>query len=340
MFTAPGTDNVYLGGYFGECLLKSDYEGNASIADDGHTFFGSYPNTSNKYLLTNRTIAKNNESEATSTQLVLLDKDTGSEVREIKEPNLKVSKKDSISYSALSDNGNMMLIKYEKRIDSGDDDYRTPTSVYLEDTKTGQTSKLPIKTERISELQFSDNDQKILVAYDDKKDSDKLHIDIYKSNIPHSVIDDALYFAQNNLPVVIGGGVVLVLIIGGVVVVCVRRRKKRSGSKDDASGTAPKTKKQKCGRRRKKDQQEDASAASADVATQQTVSQPAAPAPQPDVAPAASPAPAQQPPAAAPQHPTPQPPATAASAPRFCRHCGSPLTPGSKFCPKCGHPVE
>ena len=160
---------------------------------------------------------------------------------------------------------------------------------------------MPIKTENYSDLnklQFIDEDQKILAAYQDKDDSDKLHIDIYKSNIPHSIIGDAIFFAKNNLPVVIGGGIVLVLVISGTLIVCVRRRKKRSGVKVDASNSAAGAKKQKHGRRGEKDQQ----ATPSTSATSQ--------------------------------------PAISSSAPRFCNHCGNPLVPGSKFCPKCGHPVE
>ncbi len=143
--------------------------------------------------------------------------------------------------------------------------------------------------------------KKILAAYQGRDDSDKLHIDIYKSNIPHSIIGDAIFFAKNNLPIVIGGGIVLVLVIGGTLIVCVRRRKKRSGVKGDASDKAPKAKKQKHGLRKKKAQPEIVSTASAGG-----IPQPQAP----------------------------------VSAPKFCRHCGTPLVPEAKFCPKCGHPVE
>ena len=160
---------------------------------------------------------------------------------------------------------------------------------------------VPNMTENVNELQFIDGDQKILVAYDDKNDSDKLHIDILRSNIPHSVIDDALFFTKNNLPVVIGGGIVLVLVIGGTLIVCARRRKKRSGVKGNASDKAPKAKKQKHDLRKKNAQSEIVSTASAGG-----IPQPQAP----------------------------------VSATKFCRHCSTPLVPEAKFCPKCGHPVE
>ena len=164
---------------------------------------------------------------------------------------------------------------------------------------------------------LTNDDQKILIAYPDEKHFDKLHIDVYKSNIHYSPIEKLIFFAQDNMPIVVGGGIAAVLmIIGGIAVVCIRR-KKRAAAQTSIAGTAPKTKKHKRNRHKKHAQQEQvAQQSSADPAfdTQwQSSGEPLTDIPQQPVA---------------------------SSAPKFCRHCGTPLVPEAKFCPKCGHPVE
>ena len=302
-----GSDTVYVGGSICDTLAKFDYDGNVEFLADGQLF--NYVIPCDNFLFAAKINRKNNEADWDSIQYALLN-DNGEEIGTVS-PSFMNSGDSHYSFQGISEHGDIALVSLEKRItsntesnsdsDADDDDYRTTTSIYLAETSTGQKTKLPIKTENLGELQFIDGDQKILVAYDDKNDSDKLHIDILRSNIPHSVIDDALFFAKNNLPVVIGGGIVLVLVIGGTLIVCVRRRKKRSSVKGDASDKAPKDKKQKHDLRKKNAQPEIVSTASAGS--------------------------------------TPQPQAPV-SATKFCHHCGSPLVPGSKFCPKCGHPVE
>lgn len=97
-----------------------------------------------------------------------------------------------------------------------------------------------------------DGDRKILTDHYDEDDSSTLHVNIYKSNIPHSLPEDALYFVQTHLPFVIGGGVAIVLIIGGVIVVlCVR--KKRAKAANGATTAAPKSQRKQ--RRQKRAQQ-------------------------------------------------------------------------------------
>ena len=256
-----------------------------------------------------RLAEKNNEADWDSIHYAMLN-DRGEEIGTVS-PAFKDTDDSHYGFWDFSEHGDMTLVSLEKRVASNSEsnsdseadaeDSKTSISAYLAETSTGQKTKLPIKTENVRELQFIDGDQKILAAYQGKDDSDKLHIDIYKSNIPHSIIGDAIFFAKNNLPIVIGGGIVLVLVIGGTLIVCVRRRKKRSGVKGDASDKAPKAKKQKHGLRKKKAQPEIVSTASAGG-----IPQPQAP----------------------------------VSAPKFCRHCGTPLVPEAKFCPKCGHPVE
>lgn len=304
MVRKAGSDTVYVGGNTCDTLAKFDYDGNVEFLADGQLFNFVIPN--DNFLFAAKISRKNNEADWDSIQYVMLN-DRGEETGTVS-PAFKDTDDSHYGFWDFSEHGNMALVSLSKRVASNSEsnsdseadaeDSKTSISAYLAETSTGQKTKLPIKTENVRELQFIDGDQKIFAAYEDKNDSDKLHIDIYKSNIPHSVIDDVLFFAKNNLPVVIGGGIVLVLVTGGALIVCVRRRKKRSGVKVDASNSATETKKQKHGRRGKKAQQ----ATPSTSATSQ--------------------------------------PAISSSVPRFCNHCGNPLVPGSKFCAKCGHPVE
>ena len=307
MVRKAGSDTVYVGGSICDTLAKFDYDGNVEFLADGQLF--NFVSPYDNFLFAAKISRKNNKADFDSIQYALIN-DNGKEIEAIS-PAFKDTDDSHYSFRDFSEHGGMTLVSLEKSAasnsesnsdsDADGEDYITTTSIYLAETSTGQKTKLPIKTENVSKLQFIDGDQKILAAYEDKNDSNKLHIDIYKSNIPHSVIDDVLFFAKNNLPVVIGGGIVLVLVIGGTLIICARRRKKRSGVKGDASDKAPKAKKQKHDLRKKNAQPEIVSTASAGSTLQ-------------------------------PQAPV--------SATKFCRHCGTPLVPEAKFCPKCGHPVE
>lgn len=304
MVRKAGSDTVYVGGSICDTLAKFDYDGNVEFLADGQLF--NFVSPYDNFLFAAKISRKNNEADWDSIQYAMLN-DRGEEIGTVS-PAFKDTDDSHYGFRDFSEHGDMTLVSLEKRVTTNSEsnsdseadaeDSKTSISAYLAETSTGQKTKLPIKTENVSTLQFIDGDQKILAAYQDKNDSDRLHIDIYKSNIPHSIIGDAVFFAKNNLPIVIGGGIVLVLVIGGTLIVCVRRRKKRSDVKGDASNSATETKKQKHGRRGKKAQQ----ATPSTSATSQ--------------------------------------PAISSSAPRFCNHCGNPLVPGSKFCPKCGHPVE
>lgn len=310
MVRKAGSDTVYVGGSICDTLAKFDYDGNVEFLADGQLFNFVIPY--DNFLFATKISQKNNEADFDSIHYTMLN-DRGEEIGTVS-PAFKDTDDSHYGFRDFSKYGDMTLVSLEKRVasnsesnsnsDADAEDSKTSISAYLAETSTGQKTKLPIKTENYSELnklQFIDEDQKILAAYQDKDDSDKLHIDIYKSNIPHSIIGDAIFFAKNNLPVVIGGGIVLVLVIGGTLIVCARRRKKRSGVKGDASDKGPKAKKQKHDLRKKNAQPETVSAASAGSIPQ-------------------------------PQSPV--------SAPKFCRHCGNPLVPESKFCAKCGHQVE
>ncbi len=106
------------------------------------------------------------------------------------------------------------------------DSHDNSRAIRLIDTKTGQRVDCKIKTDDYCYLGFVDNDQKIVVDYSDAEDPTKLHIDVYKSNIHYSPIEKLIFFAQDNMPIVVGGGIATVLmIIGGIAVVCIRRKK-------------------------------------------------------------------------------------------------------------------
>ena len=127
----------------------------------------------------------------------------------------------------ISDDGSTLL-----GISSDDGE----SSACLVDAKTGAKSEFG---GQISRLSLMNGDRKILTTYFDENNTDTLHVNIYKSNIPHSLPEEVLYFVQTHLPFVIGGGVAIVLVIGGaIVVLCVR--KKRSKAASGMAAVAPK----------------------------------------------------------------------------------------------------
>lgn len=156
----------------------------------------------------------------------------------------------------ISQDGGVLLGKYS------DDDR---SSACLVDAQTGAKSEFD---SHWCNLSFMNGDRKILATYFDDDDPTTLHVNIYKSNIPHSVPEDVLYFVQTHLPFVIGGGVAIVLIIGGaIVVLCIR--KKRANAANGMATTAPKPQRKQ--RRRQKRAQQN-------VATPVAPVMPAAPA--------------------------------------------------------------
>lgn len=235
---------------------------------------------------------------------IVIDPHSGKQIRYV------VKNDDEVwsDYYDISRDGNIVLASISN--DSS-------TVIRLIDTQTGQRVDYKIKSDSYCFPEFVDNDRKIAVDYTDPKDSKKLHVDIYKSNIHYSPIEKLIFFAQDNMPIVIGGGIAAVLIIiGGITVVCIHR-KKRDAAQASTAGTAPKAKKDKRNRHKKHAQQEQvAQQSSADPAFDaqwQSSGEPLADIPQQPVV---------------------------STAPKFCRHCGTPLVPEAKFCPKCGHPVE
>lgn len=293
MIRGKGSDSIFLcmhrqlimGTYF-----VADYDGNIDEVANGNSFiFNGLGST--------RTLLPAH----TSGNTLIIDSDSGKQIGLFKTNNDE-------SVGAISKDGKIALAIGQNE---------NTAAVRLIDIKTGQRSECKIKPNGGFSSMVTDDDQKILIAYSDEKHFDKLHIDVYKSNIHYSPIEKLIFFAQDNMPIVIGGGIAAVLIIiGGIAVVCIRR-KKRDAAQTSIAGTAPKAKSRKRGRRKKHAQQEQIaqqpSAEPAFDAQWQSSGEPLADIPQQPVV---------------------------STAPKFCRHCGNPLVPGSKFCAKCGHPVE
>ena len=293
MIRRKGSDSILLcmhreiimGTYF-----VADYDGNIDEVANGNSFIFNG-------MWSTRTLLP----AYTNGNTLIIDSDSGKQIGLF-----KTNSDESVD--AISKNGKIALATGRNE---------NTAAVRLIDIKTGQRSECKIKPNGGYPCMLTNDDQKILIAYPDEKHSDKLHIDIYKSNIHYSPIEKLIFFAQDNMPIVVGSGIAAVLmIIGGIAVVCIRR-KKRAAAQTSIAGTAPKTKKHKRNRHKKHAQQEQvAQQSSADPAfdTQwQSSGEPLTDIPQQPVA---------------------------SSAPKFCRHCGTPLVPEAKFCPKCGHPVE
>ena len=288
MTTSDDDDSLYT------TYFMADYDGNNidKVADG---------NKIHIYGWGNNILALTGENFDT----IVIDSHSGKQIRYV------IRNDDESSYDSISDisrNGDIALARVS---------HDNSSAIRLIDTKTGQRVDCKIKLDSTGIPELVDNDQKIIVDYSDAEDPTKLHIDVYKSNIHYSPIEKLIFFAQDNMPIVVGGGIAAVLmVIGGIAVVCIRR-KKHAAAQTSIAGTAPKAKKHKRSRRKKHAQQEQvAQQSSADSAfdTQWRSS-------------------------GEPLTDNPQQPVVS-SAPKFCRHCGTPLVPEAKFCPKCGHPVK
>lgn len=273
--------------------LVADFDGNIDKAADGNKIWIS--DVSGKFVLANT--GENYDT-------IVIDSSTGKQIRYI----VRSDDESKFDISDISRNGNIALASVSNE---------NSTVIRLIDTQTGQRVDCKIKSDSSCIPELVDNDKKIVVDYSDAEDPTKMHIDVYKSNIHYSPIEKLIFFAQDNMPIVVGGGIATVLmIIGGIAVVCIRR-KKRAAAQTSIAGTAPKAKKHKRSRHKKYAQQgqvaQQSSADSAFDTQWQSSGEPLTDIPQQPVA---------------------------SSAPKFCRHCGTPLVPEAKFCPKCGHPVE
>lgn len=276
--------------------FMADYDGNIDkVADGNKIYIYNWGENWGKYFL-----ALTGENYDT----IVIDPNTGKQIRYL----IKNDDEDWTDNYDISRDGNIVLASISN--DSS-------TVIRLIDTQTGQRVDSKTKSDSYCFPEFVDNDQKIYVDYSDTEDPTKMHIDVYKSNINYSPIEKLIFFAQDNMPIVVGGGIAAVLmIIGGIAVVCIRR-KKRAAAQTSIAGTAPKAKKHKRSRHKKYAQQgqvaQQSSAGSAFDTQWQSSGEPLAVMPQQPVA---------------------------SSTPKFCRHCGTPLVPEAKFCPKCGHPFE
>lgn len=279
--------------------FMADYDGNIDkVADGNKISVYKWGDNWGKYFLA---------FTGENTDTIVIDPHSGKQIRYVIR-----NYDEALDISDISRNGDIALAGV-----STWESHDNSSAIRLIDTKTGQRVDCKIKSDSYCIPELVDNDQKIIVDYSDAEDPTKMHIDVYKSNIHYSPIEKLIFFAQDNMPIVVGGGIAAVLmIIGGIAVVCVRR-KKRAAAQTSIAGTAPKAKKHKRSRHKKYAQQgqvaQQPSAGSTFDTQWQSSGEPLTVMPQQPVA---------------------------SSASKYCRHCGTPLVPEAKFCPKCGHPVE
>lgn len=238
------SDDIYLQSE--TALIKADRDGNMSVLfnDDDHApeWLYSYPSAEFYALYTKK--GSNDLFEEDDGDYYLNEEDANLSVYDLKSDKI-IS---SIAYpfgdgylSAVSHDGSILLGKY-----SDDDNY----SACLIDAQTGAKSEF---NSHWCGLSFMSGDRKILETYNDEDDPTTLHVNIYKSNIPHSLPEDVLYFVQTHLPFVIGGGAAIVLIIGGaIVILCIRKKRTRTANGMAAATPKPQRKQR---RRQKRAQQ-------------------------------------------------------------------------------------
>ena len=228
-------------------LIKADRDANLStISDDEDHAFSLYDHGSCDYYPVYISNSSSDLSEEDDDDNYLDEQDTSLGVIDLQNGNT-IS---SIAFPFgdgficdISHDGGVLLGNY-----SNDD----KSSACLVDAKTGAKSEF---NSHWCDLSFMKGDREILATYDDDEDPATIHVSIYKSNIPHSVPEDVLYFVQTHLPFVIGGGVAIVLIIGGaIVILCIR--KKRAKAANGVAASAPKPQRKQ--RRRQKRAQQNA----------------------------------------------------------------------------------
>lgn len=244
VWSSLNSDDIYL--QSDTALIKADRDGNMSVLfnDDDHAPDELYSSTSSEFYPVYTKKGSNDLFEEDDGYYYLNEEDANLSIYDLNGDET-IS---SIAYpfgegylSDISHDGSILLGKY-----SDDDKY----SACLVDAQTGAKSEFD---SHWCGLSFMSGDRKILATYFDENDPTTLHVNIYKSNIPHSLPEDVLYFVQTHLPFVIGGGVAVVLIIGGaIVVLCIR--KKRAKAANGATAATPKPKR-KQRRRQKRAQQ-------------------------------------------------------------------------------------
>ena len=238
--TSSYSDDIYL--QSDTALIKADRDGNMSVVfnDDDHAPEWLYSNPSAEFYALYTKKGSNDLFDEDDGYYYLNEEDANLSVYDLNSDEI-IS---SIAFpfgdgylGGISHDGGILLGTYS------DDD---KSSACLVDAKTGAKSEFD---SHCCSSTFMNGDREIWTDYYDEDDSSTLHVNIYKSNIPHSLPEDVLYFVQTHLPFVIGGGVAIVLIVGGVIVVlCIR--KKRAKAANGAVAAAPKTQRKQ--RRRQK----------------------------------------------------------------------------------------
>lgn len=241
--TSSNSDDIYL--QSDTTLIKADRDGNMSVLfnDDDHApeWPYSYPSAEFYALYTKK--GSNDLFEEDDGDYYLNEEDANLSIYDLKSDKIISSIAFPFGDGYLGDishDGGIMLGTYS------DDD---KSSACLVDAKTGAKSEFD---SHWCGPTFMNGDREIWTDYYDE-DSSTLHVNIYKSNIPHSLPEDVLYFVQTHLPFVIGGGVAIVLIIGGaIVILCIRKKRTRTANGMAAATPKPQRKQR---RRQKRAQQ-------------------------------------------------------------------------------------
>ncbi len=234
-------------------LIKADRDGNMSVLfnDDDHApgWRCSYPSAEFYALYTKK--GSNDLFEEDDGYYDLKEEDANLSIYDLNGGEIISSIAFPFGDGYLGDishDGGIMLGTY-----SNDD----KSSACLVDAKTGAKNEFD---SHWCSPYFMNGDREIWTDYYDEDDSSTLHVNIYKSNIPHSLPEDVLYFVQTHLPFVIGGGVAIVLIIGGaIVILCIRKKRTRTANGTAAAAPKPQRKQ----RRRQKRAQQNAVAPTA-----------------------------------------------------------------------------
>lgn len=246
VWSSVNSDDVYLQSE--TALIEADRDGNMSVLfnDDEHAPDWLYSSTSSEFYSVYTKKGSNDLFEEDDGDYYLNEEDANLSVYDLNDNEIIGSIAFPFGDGYLSDishDGSILLGKYS------DDD---KSSMCLIDAKTGAKSEF---NSHWYSLYFINGDRKILAAYSEEDDPTTLHVNIYRSNIPHSLPEDILYFVKTHLPFVIGGGVAIVLIIGGaIVILCIR--KKRAKAANGAVAAAPKPQRKQ--RRRQKRAQQNA----------------------------------------------------------------------------------
>lgn len=250
-FTSSNSDDIYL--QSDTALIKADRDGNMSVLfnDDEHAPDCLYSSTSSEFYSVYTKKGSNDLFDEDDGYYYLNEEDANLSVYDLNSDEIISSIAFPFGDGRLGDishDGGILLGTYS------DDD---KSSACLVNAKTGAKSEFD---SHWCSPTFMNGDREIWTDYYDEDDSSTLHVNIYKSNIPHSVPEDVLYFVQTHLPFVIGGGVAIVLIISGVIVVlCIR--KKRTNAVNGMTTAAPKPQRKQ--RRRQKRAQQNAAAPAA-----------------------------------------------------------------------------